>query len=78
MGEADKLLMANPPSLLLARGSGGGLEGRLFRKVFAGTGIYPVRVHRLKTCATNIFHALWVGRRPIRNWLEKFYLEKFL
>jgi hypothetical protein len=49
----------------------------LFRKVFGGTGILPVRVHRLKTCATNSggrgrppyqpFHALWVGQRPIRN-----------
>jgi hypothetical protein len=41
----------------------------LLRKVFGGTGILPVRVHRLKTCAT--FHALWVGRRPMRNGLEK-------
>jgi hypothetical protein len=24
----------------------------LFQKVFGGTGILPVRVHRLKTCAT--------------------------
>ena len=25
----------------------------LFQKIFSGTGILPVRVHRLKTCATN-------------------------
>jgi hypothetical protein len=25
----------------------------VFRKGFGGTGILPVRVHRLKTCATN-------------------------
>jgi hypothetical protein len=25
----------------------------LFQKIFSGTGMLPVRVHRLKTCATN-------------------------
>ena len=29
----------------------------LLRKVFGGTGILPVRVHRLKTCATKVY---WV------------------
>jgi hypothetical protein len=28
-------------------------------QVFGGTGILPGRGHRLKTCATNIYHALW-------------------
>jgi hypothetical protein len=42
--------------------------------LLGGTGILPVREHRLKTCAINIFNALWVGRRPKRNCSEKFCL----
>jgi hypothetical protein len=30
-----------------------GFGNNLFRKAFGGTGILPVQVHRLKTCATN-------------------------
>jgi hypothetical protein len=29
-------------------------DAGLFRKVLGGTGILPVRVHRLKTCATKV------------------------
>ena len=40
------------------RGGGPVLDGwsrLLLPKGFGGTGILPVRVHRLKTCATHIF-----------------------
>ena len=45
----------------------------LLRKVFGGTGILPVQMHRLEACATNsggrdarptiLFHDLQVGRK---------------
>jgi hypothetical protein len=54
----------------------------LLGKVLGGTGILPVRVRRLKACATKggghggpphrTFHNLRVGQRPMNDCLEKF------
>jgi hypothetical protein len=39
----------------------------LFQKIFSGTGILPVRVHRLKTCATNFKGASYAPSIPLRG-----------
>jgi hypothetical protein len=51
----------------------------LSQKIFSGTGMLPVRVHRLKTCATNLMYGasyapsilLSGGRRPPPSLSEK-------
>jgi len=50
--------------------------GHLSSKVLGATGMLPVQVHRLKTCATNTFYALWGGRKAHEELSRKFRLGK--